>query len=76
MSSLFKSNTAGAAAQVTPPAPMPDPELAGADARRRAQRDALARAGRQSTILTPRRKRSEDGAMPNFDSYSAGKLGA
>ena len=54
-----------------PPAVMPDPDMAGADAKRKAQRDVLARAGRASTILTSPRKRREE---TNYDSFSATTL--
>lgn len=60
------------------PAAMPDPELAGAEAAARARRDVLARAGRQSTILTAPKTRQAAPASgtPNFDSFSAKTLGS
>lgn len=49
MGSLFKPKTP----KVSKPAPMPDPESPEVrERRRRAQMDAMSRAGRQSTILS------------------------
>lgn len=73
MSNIFGSKPK----PVTPeaPAPMPDPELAGADAAARARRDVLARAGRQSTILTaPKKAPAAANGGVNFDSYSSKTL--
>lgn len=73
MAMLFKTPKAPTP---QPPAVMPDPEMAGIEARAKARRDVMARAGRASTILggSEGRRRREDGGTPNFDSYSAKTL--
>jgi hypothetical protein len=63
---------------VTPPARMPDPEDPGViEAKRRAQRDAMTRGGRSSTILTgkPTVGDGSGGATSSFDSYGGSSLG-
>lgn len=57
----------------TPPAAMPDPFRTQEEAGAKARRDVLARAGRGSTILTPRKRRSEEGT-PSYDSFSSKTL--
>lgn len=59
--------------QPTPAAPMPDSgSPAVLEAQRKAAADAVARAGRASTILTAPADRS---SPTNADSYAANKLG-
>ncbi len=72
MANLFKTPKAPTPAA---PAPMPDVELAGKEARMQAMRDALARKGRASTILTGRPRVANAGsAAPSFDTYAAANL--
>lgn len=72
MSGLFSTTAPAAAAPVvTPPAPMPDSNSpAVLEAQRKAQSDILARAGRQSTILTAPQNRGNSGP------YTSTALGA
>lgn len=61
-----------------PPAPMPDPESpAVLEAARQDAARRLARAGRQSTILTQSQSRSVGDNRPtgNYDSYAGSKAG-
>ena len=71
MASLFGGQKAPV---LNAPAPIPDtssPQVL--EARRQATADALARAGRASTIATDASRRGDSGG--GSDSYSANKLG-
>lgn len=74
MTNMFKPPAPAAPAPVTPPPTMPDnqsPEVL--EAKRRAGQDAMARAGRNSTILSQSMRSTGTGAPP---AYSATKTGA
>jgi len=59
-----------------PPAPMPDPEApAVLEARRRASAEFMSRAGRTSTILSPRGQRPAAAAAPvSYDTFASKTL--
>lgn len=75
MTNLFSKPKAPA---VTPPSPMPDPEVAGSEAAAMARRDVLARAGRASTILTgpSGRQKAPAAATQSYDTFAGKTLGA
>lgn len=76
MGNLFGGGTPKPAATIVPSPTMPDPDTSGMEARRKAQRDALARAGRGGTILTTRRPATAPAApTPGYDTYAGTKLG-
>lgn len=77
MTSLFgkKTEATPVAPVAAAPARMPDPEDPGVvEAKRRAQRDAMTRGGRTSTILTGKSV-GGGSATPTFDSYGGSSLG-
>jgi hypothetical protein len=77
MANLFGGGERPKAPVVSPPARMPDPfDPAVMEAKRRAAADALARGGRQSTILGGNSRAGIASVGQTFDSYSGKVLGA